>query len=288
MQTFSANAYAKINLTLDVTGRREDGYHTIETVMHTVSLCDRVLIRRSCSGRVTLGCNLPYLPRDGRNLAVRAAEAFFRTAGLENPGLEIHIRKNIPVGAGMAGGSTDAAAVLRLLGRMYKNAVPRETMYELALELGADVPFCMQGGAALALGIGERLKPADPLPDCHLVICKPPVSVSTQKAYALLDQSRQLLHPPAQPVLDALQRGDLRAVCAGLGNSFQGPIEAEKPVIGVIRAELLRLGALGALMSGSGSAVFGVFAGEEPAQAAAAALKRRYRDTFLARPVARV
>lgn len=285
MRTLSANAYAKINLTLDITGRREDGYHMLETVMHTVSLCDRVLLRRSRSGSITLGCNLPYLPRDGKNLAVRAAEGFFAAAGIRNPGLEIHIKKVIPVGAGMAGGSTDAAAVLRLLDRMYRRPLSHEQMDALALSLGADVPFCLRRGAALAVGIGEKLSPAAPLPDCHLVICKPPVSVSTKRAYSLIDECPALEHPPAANMLSALEKASLRDVCAALGNSFQAPIEAERPVIGDIRRALLAQGAMGALMSGSGSAVFGIFEELKPAQKAAAALRARFRDVFLARPV---
>ncbi len=285
MRTLSANAYAKINLTLNITGRREDGYHTLESVMHTVSLCDRVLLRQSRSGCITLGCNLPYLPRDGRNLAVRAAEGFFAAAGFRNPGLEIHIKKVIPVGAGMAGGSTDAAAVLRLLDRMYRHPLSRNRMDELALSLGADVPFCMRRGAALAAGIGEELSPAPPLPDCHLVICKPPVPVSTKRAYGLLDECAALEHPPAAAMLSALEKANLRSVCAALGNSFQTPIEEDKPVIGDIRRVLLAQGAMGALMSGSGSAVFGIFEELKPAQNAAAALRTRFRDVFLVKPV---
>ncbi len=288
MQTLTGNAYAKINLTLNVTGVRDDGYHELETVMHTVSLCDRIVVRRSQQTGVTLGCNLPYVPRDGRNLAVKAAEAFFAAAGIEGEGLEIHMKKSIPVGAGMAGGSTDAAAVLRLLNKMYGNPLPDGRLSELALSLGADVPFCMRGGAALARGVGEQLSPAPCLPDCWLVICKPPVSVSTKRAYALLDQCPRLTHPQSAPMLDALEQKDLRAVCEALGNSFQAPIEAERPIIGEARRALMENGAMGALMSGSGSSVFGVFRCEKHARKAAGTLKRRYRETFVARPVAHI
>lgn len=288
MRTLTGNAYAKINLTLDIAGVRADGYHDLESVMHTVSLCDRIVVRQSRTGGVVLGCNLPYIPRDGRNLAVRAAEAFFEAAGIVGAGLEIHMKKNIPVGAGLGGGSADAAAVLRLLNKMYGRPLALPRLYEIGLSLGADVPFCMRGGAALARGIGEQLSAAPEMPDCHLVICKPPVSVSTRRAYALLDQSEQLEHPPASRMLDALRAKDLQAVCAALGNSFQAPIEAERPVIGEVRRALLEKGAMGALMSGSGSAVFGIFAQETPAQSAAAALRTRFRETFVVRPLPRI
>lgn len=288
MRTLTGNAYAKINLTLDVTGVRADGYHDLESVMHTVSLCDRIVVRQSRTRGILLGCNLPYIPRDGRNLAVRAAEAFFDAAGIADAGLEIHMKKNIPVGAGLGGGSADAAAVLGLLNKMYGRPLALPRLYEIGLSLGADVPFCMRGGAALAKGIGEQLSAAPVMPDCRLVICKPPVSVSTKRAYALLDQSGQLIHPPASPMLDALRAGDLQAVCAALGNSFQTPVETEKPVIGEIRRLLLQKGAMGALMSGSGSAVFGIFAQEALAQTAADALRTRFRETFVVRPLAKV
>ena len=263
MRVLTGNAYAKINLTLDVAGVRSDGYHELETIMHTVSLCDRIVVRRSLQKGITLGCNLPYVPRDGRNLAVQAAEVFFAAAGIENTGIEIHMKKNIPVGAGMAGGSTDAAAVLRMLNRMYGNPLPRRRLSDLALSLGADVPFC-------------------------LVICKPPVSVSTKRAYALIDRYAGLAHPPAAPMLEALERKDLRGVCAALGNSFQAPVEAERPVVGEVRRALLESGAMGALMSGSGSAVFGIFRCERHALRAAETLKKRFRETFVARPIGQI
>ncbi len=288
MRVLTGNAYAKINLTLDVAGVRSDGYHELETIMHTVSLCDRIVVRRSLQKGITLGCNLPYVPRDGRNLAVQAAEVFFAAAGIENTGIEIHMKKNIPVGAGMAGGSTDAAAVLRMLNRMYGNPLPRRRLSDLALSLGADVPFCLEGGAALARGVGERLSPAPCLPGCWLVICKPPVSVSTKRAYALIDRYAGLAHPPAAPMLEALERKDLRGVCAALGNSFQAPVEAERPVVGEVRRALLESGAMGALMSGSGSAVFGIFRCERHALRAAETLKKRFRETFVARPIGQI
>ncbi len=288
MQAVSTNAYAKINLTLDITGRRGDGYHTLESVMHTISLCDRVLVRLREGEGITLGCNLPYLPRDGKNLAVRAAALFWQKSGLTPQATEIHIKKAIPVGAGMAGGSTDAAAVLRLLNRMTGFPFSRVALAELALELGADVPFCLRIGAALASGIGEKLKTVPALPPCHIVVCKPLVSVSTKRAYELVDACDGLTHPPAGVMLDALARRDFDAVCAALGNSMAEPIEREKPQIADIRRQLLQLGAQGAVMTGSGSAVFALFRKKAAAEAAARIMGESWREVFLCKPVCSV
>ena len=180
MTTLFEPAYAKVNLTLDILGVREDGYHELETVFQAIDLCDLVAVSVHRQGGISLRCNLPYLPTDGRNLAVKAAEAFFRAAGVENPGLHINIKKVIPVGAGMAGGSTDAACVLRLLNRAFGLPLSDKKLAETALTLGADVPFCLWGGTALAGGVGEKLKPLSPMPDCFLVVGKPSFSVSTK------------------------------------------------------------------------------------------------------------
>lgn len=280
---------AKINLILNITGRREDGYHTLRSVMQTVSLYDRVLVRPTEGGGIVIGCNLPWLPRDRRNLAWRAAESFFVAAGIPCPGIAIHIKKSIPVGAGMAGGSTDAAAVLRILAALYSDALPDERLMELALSLGADVPFCMRGGAMLAEGIGEELTPVPSMPDCPIVICKPPISVSTKRAYELVDAYRDAPPPyPIEPLLAAMHSGDAAGVARALGNTMEAPLFAERPRIGEIKAQLLSLGAQGAVMSGSGSAVLGIFEHDTAARHAEAELKKRWREVFRVRPVAQL
>lgn len=279
---------AKINLILNITGKREDGYHTLESVMQTVSLYDRVLIRPAKESGLTLGCNLPWLPRDRRNLAWRAAEAFFTAAELPCPGLEIHIKKCIPVGAGMAGGSTDAAAVLRILSALYPDALAMPQLMELALSLGADVPFCMRGGAMLAQGIGEALTQVAPMPDCAIVLCKPPFSVSTKRAYELIDRREPPSARPIAQLLSAMEAGDVLRVAQALGNTMEPALFAERPRIAEIKERLLSLGAQGALMSGSGSAVFGIFAEENAARAAEAELKKHWREVFRVRPVAKL
>ena len=284
MRILHDRAYAKLNLYLRVGARREDGYHELTTVLQQISLCDELSLTLHHGGGVSLRTNLPWLPRDGRNLAVRAAELFFETAGLENRGLYLNIRKSIPVGAGMAGGSTDAAAVLRTLNRAYGTPLSAERLAQAGLTLGADVPFCLSGGAALAGGVGERLRPSAPLPPCTVVVAKPPFSVSTKAAFGLFDGFTQPEPPDPSAMLAALAAGELRAVAAALYNSLEGPVVAARPAIGTIRDRLLSLGALGARMTGSGAAVFGLFDDERAARAAYDALKKQYKETYLVRP----
>ena len=179
MKSITEKAYAKINISLDVTGRRPDGYHEMLMVMQSVTLCDDVTITLTESAGSHAECNLHFVPGDERNLAVRAANRFFERVGIENTGAHIVIKKDIPVGAGMAGGSTDAAAVLRGLNKLTGANLSSPELHELAAEIGSDVAFCIAGGTQLASGRGEVLSPLPPLPDCSIVICKPDFSIST-------------------------------------------------------------------------------------------------------------
>jgi len=278
------DARGKLNLYLRVTGQREDGYHTLETVFQQVALCDNVSLTLHNRGGCSVRTNKRFLPTDGRNLAIRAAEAFFEASKLENPGLYINIRKSIPVGGGMAGGSTNAAAVLSLLNRAFGGPLSHGRLHELALGLGADVPFCLTGGAALATGIGEVLTPITALPPCHLVLCRPAVSVSTKTAFSLLDDWPPAAPPPVSAMVDALAAGDLPAVCDALYNEFEGPVMAQWPELRVIREQLLESGASGAMMTGTGSVVFGIYREAETARAAAAQFSERYREVFVTTP----
>ncbi len=284
MRTFEDKAFAKLNLYLGIHGLREDGYHELETVFQTIDLCDLVSLTVHDKGGISFRCNLPYLPTDGRNLAVKAAEAFFRACGMENPGLNINIKKVIPVGAGMAGGSTDAACVLKLLNRAYGKPMSEKALLEVALSLGADVPFCLTGGTALAAGVGEKLRPLAPMPDCWIIVCKPRFSVSTKDAFALYDTQPPESVPSSQGMLQGLARGDLRAVADQLYNGLEEPVGSRRRFIFKLRRELLRNGALGARMTGSGSAVFGIFDSEEQAKAALAPMKKLCILSFLCRP----
>lgn len=279
------NAYAKINLTLDVTGKLPNGYHTVQMIMHSVKLCDRVTLKTDHSGVVCMTCNRTDLSVSEDNLAVRAARLFLSTCGREDVGVTMELEKNIPMQAGMAGGSTDAAAVLTGLNRLLDQRLSVQQLCEMGLKLGADVPYCICGGTMLAEGIGELLTPVAEMPSCPVVVCKPPVGVPTPDIYRAIDAVPIVTHPQTEKMLMALQSRDLEQVGALLCNVME-PVTAERyPVIYEIKQTLLAHGALGALMSGSGSAVFGLFPNGEVAKKAHDILSRKFPETFLTETV---
>lgn len=281
MKQVKRDAYAKINLTLDVTGKRPDGYHTVKMVMQTVALHDDVTVALTGEGGFRLKNNLPYLPSDDRNLAMRAAKLFYTRTGIQNPGTAIHIVKRIPVAAGLAGGSTDAAAVLRALDGLHGTALGADALCEMGLALGADVPYCIRGGTMLAEGVGEVLTPLPAMPDCHVVLVKPPFSVSTAEVYARMNGGNVSPRPDTAGMLGALRAGDYPGVCHRLYNVMEPVTGGRHPEIAEIRDTLLTCGADGAVMSGSGPTTYGLFADGEAARAAYGALKARYKDTHL-------
>lgn len=281
-------AYAKLNLSLDVLGKREDGYHNMCMLMQTVSLCDELEITETDSGTVRALSSLPYIPGDERNLAVKAAKVYLRAAGREGTGLDIRIKKHIPVGAGMAGGSTDAAAVLRALNRHDGGRFTARELEALAAEVGSDVAFCVAGGTALASGRGELLTSVSPMPDCGIVIVKPGFSVSTPELFRRLDTVQLRAHPDTAGMLRALDAGDLRELCLRMYNVFEDCGDRRMREVGRIKGKLLDHGALGALMTGTGSAVFGVFPDELSAEAARRELSREHRFVCTARPVKKI
>jgi len=286
MRTFDGKAFAKLNLYLGIHGLREDGYHELETLFQAIDLCDLVSISLHNRGGISLRNNLPYLPCDERNLAYKAAEAFFRAAGIENPGLHINMKKVIPVGAGMAGGSTDAACVLRLLNRAFGMPLNEKKLAAVALTLGADVPFCLMGGTALAAGVGEKLQRLPDMPGCFFVVGKPAFSVSTKAAFALYDNRPAQGSPSSEAMCRALERGSVTEVAGALYNALEAPVAEAHPLIREVRQALLAQGALGARMTGSGSAVFGIFTDKGAAEAAARALEPLCRSVFVTRPLA--
>ena len=202
-------AFAKLNLTLDVTARREDGYHDMVMVMQTISLTDRIVIGETGDSGIRVKCNYRYVPTDERNLAVKAAKIFLRAAGEEDRGIQIQMEKSIPVGAGMAGGSADAAAVLRGLNRLFGKRFERRELEKLAEEIGSDVPFCVAGGTALARGRGEVLEDLEPMPECRIVVCKPGFSISTPELFRKLDQAGLKRHPDTEIVAYVRSRVEL-------------------------------------------------------------------------------
>ena len=288
MKSIEVKAYAKLNLSLDVLGRIEGGYHALRMVMQSASLCDEVALELNGSGKVTLETNFSFLPSDGRNIAVCAAQLFFREAGMEGAGARIRIEKRIPVGAGLGGGSADAAAVLRGLNTLTGTGFSRGRLAELGLQLGSDVPYCVGGGTMLAGGRGEALSPLPPLPDCGIVICKPPFSLRTPDLFARIDARRSRIRPDTEGLTAALREGDLPGIARRMYNVFEDVLPPRCCEIAEIKRALLDAGALGAVMTGTGSAVFGVFADADAAAAARARLSGRYPECFSAVPVGEV
>ncbi len=276
----SIDAYAKINLTLDITGRRADGYHLLRMVMQSVSLCDRLTITQGEPG-IRIVCARADVPCNESNTAYKAAAAFFAFSGIQ-PGVTVEIEKNVPSQAGLGGGSSDAAAVLHALNEMYRTGYSNKTLCEIGVKVGADVPFCILGGTALAEGIGEKLTALPPMPKCHLVLCKPPVGVDTKKAYAKAD-SAGLIGSYTNGMLQAVQSGSLHAVAENLGNAFEQVMQLDE--VAQIKQIMKSAGALGACMSGSGSAVYGIFESPEAAQECKTALSGRFEQVFLCEPV---
>lgn len=275
------HASAKLNLSLDVLKKNSDGYHDMRMIMQTIAFGDDLTIDLTEDGSFSVDPGAPYLPTDGRNLAMRAAMLFLKGTGL---GARIRVAKHTPVCAGMGGGSADAAAVLRALNRLTEAGRSPDELRAMALELGSDVPFCIEGGTVLAEGRGERLTPVAPLPDCAIVICKPSFSISTPALFTRIDSRRSKLHPDTAGLVDALDCKDLAGVARRMYNVFEDVLDRRQGAIPVIKSELIALGALGAVMTGTGSAVFGLFADEDAAALAHTELSTRYRECWLTRP----
>ena len=267
-------ARGKINLGLDVIRKREDGYHEVKMVMQTVGLYDSIDLRTSDREGIRVETNLYYLPNDQNNLVWKAAEMLRREFDLPG-GLGIRLKKMIPVAAGMAGGSSDAAAVLFGVNRMYGLGLSLDQLKERGVKIGADVPYCLMRGTALSEGIGEILTPLPPVPQCWVLLAKPGISVSTKRVYANLraNELRPEDHPDIDGLVEAIRRGDLKAMAGKFGNVLELVTEKRYPVIGEIKSVMKRYGALNAMMSGSGPTVFGLFEDVRAAKKAYWALK---------------
>ncbi len=285
MPGITLDARAKINLTLEVAGKRNDGYHDIKTVMQSLELCDSVSVDvGEGEDGITLGCSDKGLPADERNLAYRAAEAFYENTGIPLKSCRIYIEKRIPVEAGLAGGSTDAAAVIKALDMLHKTRLPEGKLCETGLSIGADVPYCIMGGTMLAEGIGERLTPLPDMPPCQVVVCKPPFGISTAEAYKKLDSIKGLQKPDTGALVQALEAKELERIGKLLSNQLEAAA-LEHEELSEIKSVMTGNGALGALMSGSGPSVFGLFSDGALAKKAYDALYAKYRDTFLTKTV---
>ena len=284
MRSIRERARAKLNLSLDVLSPMPDGYHEMRMIMQSCSLCDELRVALTPDGSYLAHSNLRYLPCDGRNITVRAARLFMETVGERRFGVRVDMKKRIPVCAGLGGGSSDAAAVLRALNRLTGAAFSDDRLRELGLALGADVPFCVAGGTCLAEGRGEVLTPLPAMPKCGIVICKPRFPISTPELFSRIDSRTGAPGPDTAALIAALERGDLMALASGLRNVFEDVLAPEHAEIFAIKQRLTELGALGALMTGTGSAVFGLFEGFAEAKKAAEELGRDYRECFAAEP----
>lgn len=284
MDAISCRSYGKINLMLNISGKREDGYHNIETVMQTVSLYDAVTVSLKKQRGIKVSCNLPYIPCDSRNVAYKAAEVFFGAAKI-NCGADISIKKTIPVGGGMGGGSANAATVLNGLNALCGRPLDKNKLHELAYSLGADVPFCLERGTFLAEGIGEKLTRLPDMPKCSIVVCKPRASVSSRTAYQIYDDFEVKNNYDSAAMVRALEKGDINMVAKAMGNSFEEPISAEYPEIPAIKKQLLENGAMAAAMTGSGSVVFGLFKNAGRAHMAKNVLRLLGYRTYCVSPV---
>ena len=265
MDTLTRKAYAKINLGLDVLRRREDGYHEVKMIMQTVDIYDVLTFVKAPADVFRLSVDSAQIPDDDNNLVLKAARLLFATAGID-AGVEVTLQKNIPVAAGMAGGSTDAAATLIGLNALYDLRFTTEQLQEIGVKLGADIPYCIMGGTALSQGIGEILRPLPAPPRAHLVIAKPDLMISTKYVYENLHANSLKVHPNIDGMIEALSNQDLIKMCSLMGNVLETVTEKENPIITQIKDLMKEQGATGALMSGSGPTVFSIFTEEEKAR----------------------
>ena len=273
-------ALAKINLGLDILRKREDGYHEVRMIMQTIQMYDVLEIRRVKKPGISLSVNYPYIPNDERNLVYKAAKLLMDEFQVKS-GVDIRLEKFIPVAAGMAGGSSDAAAALVGINRLFKLGLSEKDLMDRAVNIGADVPYCVMRGTALAEGIGEKLTRITPVPDCFVLIGKPGINVSTKAAYESLQLDNITTHPDIDGMIKDIECGNLLAMTEKMGNVFEPGIIGKYPVIGEIKELMEAHGALKAMMSGSGPTVFGIFDDRKKMEAAAAAL----RESRLAKTV---
>lgn len=258
MNSIIVKAYAKINLGLDVLRRREDGYHDVRMIMQTLNLYDTMTIKKTNAKQIFLKTNLPYLPNDKRNLVYRATLLFQNTFQL-NEGLRINLKKRIPVAAGLAGGSSDAAAALRGLNTLYNTKLTLSELMKLGVQLGADVPYCIMMGTALSEGIGEILTPLTPMPNCDILLVKPSLSISTKHVYENLKLTDAIKHPDISTMRKAIERHNLIDLSKHMDNILESVTINDYPIISDIKEKMREYGAIVSLMSGSGPTVFGIF-----------------------------
>ena len=277
-------AYAKINISLDIVGKREsDGYHLLKMIMQNIDLYDEISIEKQKKD-ITISCNKSYVPTDSRNLAYKAASLFKETYNIED-GVHIDIVKNIPVSAGLAGGSTDAAAVLKLMNKIFKVNASNEELMELGLKLGADIPYCINGGTALCEGIGEKITSLPAFKDKILVLVKPSFGVSTKEVYKAFDLDKVRVHPKTENLIEGMEQDNLYYVASNMKNLLENVTLRKHNILIKIKEEMNKYGAVGSMMSGSGPSVFAFFDDMLKAQKCYEKMRENHREVFLTRTI---
>lgn len=271
MNEYRIRAYAKINLGLDVIRRLPNGYHEVKMIMQSIGLCDELTLEKTPEG-ITLTTDHPELSCGEDNLVYRAAKLMFDTYRIPG-GVHIHLQKTIPIAAGMAGGSTDAAAAMKGINRLFDLEIPMPRLMELGMSIGADVPYCILGGTALAEGMGEKLTPLTPAPDFYILVIKPHISVSTKYVYEHLDLAKIQRHPDIDGMVRSIESSSLQGILDRMGNVLETVTVPAFPVIDTLKRRIRELGAINSLMSGSGPTVFGIFLSEQAAEFACEQLK---------------
>lgn len=264
MDSIRLKARAKINLGLDVLGKRENGYHDVRMVMQTVGIYDRLIITKIPEDEIRININLKFLPVNENNLIYKAYKLMKDEYGFSG-GIDVDLNKFIPIAAGMAGGSTDAASTMFAINRLFELGLSNEELMKQGVKIGADVPYCIMRGTALAEGIGEKLTKLSPMPHCHIVVAKPPINVSTKMVYESLDAGAITKHPDIDAIIEAINEGDVKKVAECMGNVLEDVTVPMYPVIAKIKNDMISQGAYNAMMSGSGPTVFGIFPDEQTA-----------------------
>lgn len=285
MRQIILKAYAKINLGLDVLRRREDGYHDVRMIMQSVGLYDKLTLKKIPKDEILLSSNIGSLPNNEKNLVYKAISLMKKECGITT-GVKAELEKRIPMAAGMAGGSSDAAAALIGMNKLFELGLSLEKLMELGVKIGADVPYCIMGGTALSEGIGEILTPLQPMPHCYILIAKPRISVSTRFVYENLEADKLPYHPDIDGMIEAIGSGNLNGVTDRLSNVLETVTEKKYPIIGQIKKAMIEEGALNSLMSGSGPTVFGIFDNKDTAMRALDKIKgiEMVKDTYVVEP----
>ncbi|CUO53067.1 4-(cytidine 5'-diphospho)-2-C-methyl-D-erythritol kinase [Clostridium sp. NSJ-49] len=276
-------AYAKVNISLDIVGKRDDGYHLLRMIMQNIDLYDEIIVEKN-NKDIIIECNKNYVPTDSRNLAYKAAIAFKERYNIAE-GVKIKIFKNIPVSAGLAGGSTDAATVLKIMNKLFEVNASDEELMELGLKLGADVPYCIKGGTALCEGIGEIITPLNPFKNKIIVLVKPSFGVSTKEVYKNFNMEKVKKHPETEELIKAMDEDNLRYVAYNMKNLLENVTLKKHKVLIDLKEEMNKYGAINSMMSGSGPTVFAFFDDMLKAQKCFEKMKEKYNEVFLTRTI---